>query len=219
MGLSPQYLNYIETSIVSAFGDRAELKMLELGDQLIRDASIPFKTGKEYFRSRGYIHASIDLNGMNGSEVRDLREPAQFVDWYGAWDIVTNSGTTEHVEPRHHQYEAFVVIHRCTRVGGINIHLVPDVSEMNGIWKHHCTNYYSADFFETMSRECDYEVRSNTIINGLRCVVTKKLSDRPFSMDRGAFLSKIAHQPMPFHIKLKYHAGDWLRRMHLRNNG
>jgi hypothetical protein len=219
MGLSARYLTYIDTNIASAFGDQVGLRLLELGDQLIREPKIPFKTGKDYFESRGFAHTSIDLNGMNGSEVRDLREPKQFIEWKNKWDIITNSGTTEHVEPRERQYEVFSILHQCTKIGGINIHLIPDVSEMDGIWKHHCTNYYSANFFEALCRECGYEVRSNTIINGLRCVVTRKLTDKPFVMDREFFLSNITFKPMPFHVMLKYKVGDWLRRMHLRDNG
>lgn len=197
MGLNSSHLSYIESSIEQVFGNETRgLRMLELGDQVIGDPGIIEKTGKAYFTNRGYTHVSVDINGQHGSISRDLTKPEQFLDWRGSWDILTNSGTTEHVEPFEAQYECFGIIHDCVKVGGIAIHLLPDVEELDhrGAWKNHCRYYYSELFFELLVRECQYELLSSVVINGLRCVAVRKMSDAPFMKDRASFLSLVAQR-------------------------
>lgn len=63
--------------------------MLELGDKI----NAPH-TYKAFFESRGFVHTSIDWNGRNGALSMDLRRPLDL----GTFDIVTNIGTTEHVD-------------------------------------------------------------------------------------------------------------------------
>jgi hypothetical protein len=217
MGLTAQYLRYIEDAIEENLPKSSSLQMLELGDQVTRDTRIPEKTGKAYFENRGFTHTSVDLNGRHGAVVRDLRKPDQFADWHLKWDVITNSGTTEHVEPRESQFEAFGVIHDCTRVGGINVHLIPDVTQIDGRWRYHCTNYYSKTFFEMLVEECGYELRSNVILDGLRCAVIKKVEDGPFMTDRSRFLSEVSYRAIPFHRRVKRGVGDVLRRRGLRD--
>jgi len=197
MGLNRTYLRFIESSIEQAFGgDVRGLGMLELGDQVIEDPDIAEQTGKEYFSNRGFEHISVDTNGLHGAIVRDLTRPEEFQDWHGAWDILTNIGTTEHVEPFESQYDCFGIIHDCIKIGGIAIHLIPDVYERDerGAWKNHCRFYYSETFFEMLARECGYELLSNTVINGLRCATVKKTKDIPFLDDRRKFLDAIARR-------------------------
>jgi len=201
-------LRFIETSIEQAFGERrtSGLRMLELGNQEIREPDIDEDTGKEYFTNRGYEHVSVDVNGLHGAVARDLTRPEQFQDWHGAWDILTNSGTTEHVEPLEAQYECFSIIHDCVRTGGIAVHLVPDAHERdkNGAWKGHCRFYYSGEFFELLAKECEYELLANTVINGLRCAAVGKTKDAPFMDDRPGFLGSIAQR-------------DYVRRSYYRD--
>ena len=198
MGLKQSYLRFIETSIEETFGQGKNLRMLELGDQVVKDSAIPEKTGKAYFENRGFEHVSVDLNGLHGAVVRNLAKPEQFKDWHDAWDVLTNCGTTEHVEPFESQYECFGIIHDCIKVGGIAIHIVPDVYERDehGAWKNHCRYYYSKSFFELLAKECEYELLSNTVINGLRCVTVKKTKNVPFMEDRAKFLGAIAQREM-----------------------
>jgi len=196
MGLTPAYLRYIESSIEQAFGDARGLRMLELGDQVISEPDIAEETGKTYFVNRGLHHVSVDINGLHGAVVRDLTKPEQFVDWHGSFDILTNSGTSEHVEPFEAQYECFKIIHDCVRIGGIAVHLVPDVHERDkhGAWKDHCRYYYSKSFFELLAKECANELLSNTVINGLRCATVMKTNNTPFMDDRAEFLKSIAQR-------------------------
>lgn len=199
MGLSAAYLNYIESSIEKAFGkDVTGLRMLELGDQVIDDPHIPENTGKEYFTNRGYQHTSVDINGLHGAIARNLTRPEEFQDWHSSWDILTNSGTTEHVEPFESQYECFGILHEIVKVGGIAIHLIPDVCELDerGAWKNHCHYYYSGSFFDLLTRECEYELLSNTVINGLRCAAMRKTRYVPFMSNRSKFLSLISERAL-----------------------
>lgn len=211
MGLNAQYLRFIESSIKQVFGDNfSGLRMLELGDQVITDPNITEKTGKDYFMNRGFKHVSVDINGLHGAIVRDLTRPEEFHDWHGTWDILTNSGTTEHVEPFESQFECFGIIHDCIKVGGIAIHLIPDVCarDEHGAWKYHAPYYYSGSFFELLAKECEYELLSNTVIDGLRCATVRKMKDVPFMDDRANFLKAIHRRNIAWNI-----ARGFLRRI------
>jgi len=63
--------------------------MLELGDKRNGNA-----TYKAFFTARGYRHVSVDWNAKNGALPLDLRVPLKL----GTFDMVTNIGTTEHVD-------------------------------------------------------------------------------------------------------------------------
>jgi hypothetical protein len=218
MGLTAQYLSYIDDAVTRNFGNARGVRMLELGDQVISDGPLSGQTGKSYFETQGMMHTSVDLNGLHGAQVLDLRVPAEFVHWRGQWDIVTNAGTTEHVEPHRSQYETFGIIHDCTRVGGVMLHLTPDADELDrvGAWRYHCTNYYTERFFAMLAKECGYEVQSNIAMNGLRCAVLRKVSDAPFMSDRAKLLAGIARRPIPLHVRVRTGIGEFMRRRHVR---
>ena len=209
MGLGSTILYFIESNIEEVFGKVDGLKMLELGDQEIRQPKSNqiyyFKdwkgidgetSGKEYFTKRGYHHTSVDEKGLRGAEVRDLTKPEQFLDWHDCFDVITNSGTTEHVEPHEAQYDCFKILHDCLKVGGIFIHSVPSVyaHDVLGIWKGHCKNYYHSQFFEMLAEENDYELLRNTEMNNNCCVVLRKVIDKPFMHDRDALNSLVARR-------------------------
>jgi hypothetical protein len=195
MALNSRYINFIEQVIPKPAGDKSQkLRMLELGDQIIFGDDIPETTGKSYFENRGYDHTSVDLNGANGSIKKDLSKPEQFLDWHNRFDIITNSGTTEHIEPVSAQYEVFKIIHDCVTVGGMVVHLVPDVVEHDekGLWKGHCPFFYSREFFDTLASECGYDLIRNETVNGLRAVAYIKTNDSPFKIDREMLCSGVA---------------------------
>src|SRR5579871_1806814 len=106
MGLQPPYLKYIEDSARTIAGLDGK-RMLEFGDQIIASGIFP-KTAKKYFERRGVAHTSFDLNGKRGSIQVDLGEPFHNPEWLDAFDIVTNAGTSEHVEPFERQYVVFM---------------------------------------------------------------------------------------------------------------
>jgi len=188
MGLDLQLVNFIETSIKENFKKIEKLKMLELGDQIFWNKGKPTNiTGKEYFTNLGYEHISVDLNGDNGSLIKDLRNPKDFVMFKDTFDIITNSGTTEHVEPFEKQYVCFKILHDCLKINGIFIHILPDISENEGKWKGHCKFYYSLEFFEKLSRECGYEIVKLDNIRGLLCVALIKRNQQDFLLNKEIF--------------------------------
>ncbi len=148
MALTREYLDFIEECISGTFGKLSGKKMLEFGNQRIIDGSIREKTGKDYFKNRGIDHICVDLNGLGGAIKLDLTKPELFSGFRGSFDIVTNAGTSEHIEPKSSQYECFLIAHDCLKVGGIAIHLVPDINELEDKrrWEGHCNNYYSEAF-------------------------------------------------------------------------
>jgi hypothetical protein len=196
MGLQPGYLDYILECVTSELGELAGKRMLELGDQTIGADDIPETTGKEYYENRGVQHTSFDLNSKHGSLPVDLSQPIQDPQWRGAFDIITNSGTSEHVEPLDSQYDCFMNIHDCLKVGGISIHLVPDFDELEqrGYWENHCNNYYTHKFFNLLAELNGYTLVSSKVINGLRCVCLRKTSHAAFTESREELLAEIGRR-------------------------
>ena len=193
MGLKKFYLDYILESITMSIGDLTGKKMLELGDQEVKGDSIPERTGKEYFENRGIFHTSVDLNGLHGAIKIDLSKPAKTPEWVSYFDIITNAGTSEHVEPKQGQFECFRNVHTWLKVGGIAIHVVPNVIDLEGegLWNDHCNNYYSQSFFELLAKNNDYEIISLKTAGGLIYCCLLKKSDIPFMKDRRSFLRYI----------------------------
>jgi hypothetical protein len=82
----------------------------------------------ELFERAGMRYAAIDIAAGYRTTFVDLNHsaaPAPFVD---AFDLVLNFGTTEHLL---NQYNAFKVMHECTRVGGFIVHSLPGVGYSN----------------------------------------------------------------------------------------
>lgn len=196
MGLKQIYLDYIHECIDTTLGELRGKRMLELGNQFISGDFVSERTGKEYFKNRGAEHVSIDLNGKDGALMLDLTKPWQFRNWQGYFDIVTNSGTSEHLEPKSAQYECFLIIHNCLKVGGIAIHLVPDIDELKnkGCWKGQGNNYYSHNFFRMLAENNNYRLISLKIIDGLICSCYQKTEEAPFMKDRKEFLRHITRK-------------------------
>lgn len=197
MGIKQSYLEYINKCIGDALGDMRGKRMLELGNQVMMGNFIPQKTGKEYFKDRGIEHISVDWNGLDGALPLDLTRPEQFIKWYNYFDIITNCGTTEHVETLKDQYKCFSVIHDCLKCGGIAIHVVPDIDELlnKGSYSGHSLNYYSHAFFKMLAVNNGYRLLSSEIIEDHLCACLQKNKDVPFMKDRKEFLKHIARRP------------------------
>lgn len=220
MGLTLTFIDYIEDCVQAALGELAGKRMLELGDQVIGDSEpISESTGKEYFENRGVLHTSFDLNGKHGALLVDLSKPIRNPKWLGAFDIVTNSGTSEHVEPFGAQYACFMNIHICLKQGGIAVHLVPDIVELEqrGHWKNHCNYYYSHEFFALLADLNGYDFLSSKVIDGLRCVCLRKSSDVPFTQDRDSVLAAIAQRKSDQATTRKFKFRRLLQRFRLKN--
>ena len=168
--------------------------MLELGNQKIKAKSgFREKTGKDYFSKFNFEHISVDLNGQDGALVKDLRNLQDFIELKDYFDVITNSGTTEHVEPFESQFQCFEILHYVSKRNSVTIHLVPDVEELekNNSWKDHCHVYYSLEFFQVLANACGYQIIENKIIDGLRAVSYIKTSDFKFSIEKQLFFKNL----------------------------
>ncbi len=193
-----------------------EMSMLELGCQQIREFvrnSLQSKsTAKSYFKSIGIKSISIDIKGCNYSKVVDLREPMKDK-YHDKFDIVTNSGTTEHIIPLKGQYQAFKNIHNCAKKGAVMIHILPGVSKYYG----HCQTYYSFDFFRTLAELSDYKIVLMEHIKNREfftwmgiCLIKNK--DNKFTNDKKKFFKNIQFVDKKIvkkhrKIKLRYFKG------------
>jgi hypothetical protein len=59
--------------------------------------------------------------------------------------IITNIGTTEHVELEDGQFNCWKNLNQWLNVGGIMIHELPEA----GSWEGHCRYYTTRDFFKS----------------------------------------------------------------------
>jgi SAM-dependent methyltransferase len=179
MAYTSTLIEFVNESLSRAYVSVKGLKMLELGDQVC--IGMTEQTGKEYFAKLGIQHTSVDLNGLHGALQLDLNDPLQFSHWNNYFDVVTNSGTSEHVTD---QYAVFKICHDVLKVGGLAIHIVPDAYSKN--WEGHGIHTYTAKFFEYFAL-IGYEILHNEVISskdkaidGLLCVAMGKAVSLPF---------------------------------------
>jgi len=158
MSISDGNIGLIRVALVDVNEDRPEwrgIKMGELGNQKIlskgpNGKEINRGPAKEIFSEKGVEHISFDMNGKDGALALDLCQPIP-EEWIGYFDIVTNYGTTEHVE---NQYQVWKNIHDLVRVGGAIVSSIPHV----GYWKKHCPYHYSPSFPSILANANGYEV-------------------------------------------------------------
>lgn len=98
--------------------------MLELGDKWNPEQG--HVTYKSCFEELGYRHVSVDLNGRNGALPLDLTKPLNL----GTFDMVTNIGTTEHVDK---QEPVWRNVCEAMHVGSVLISTTP---KPHGPWPH-----------------------------------------------------------------------------------
>lgn len=174
MGLELEYLKFINKHTRHIHGKN----LLELGNQRISpNNEVQYATGKSYFQSLGYNHISVDLNGLDGALRRDLRNPNDFVEFKNYFNIITNSGTTEHVQPFDKQYICFKILHEILSLDGIIIHIVPTLGSR---WHNHCKFYYTENFFKLLATENNYVILEIFYYDELMLVAMQKKEDREF---------------------------------------
>jgi hypothetical protein len=110
---------------------------------------------KAWLEQQGYRHVSIDINGRDGALPFDYREPIQpllaALGFPIQYDLVTNSGTIEHVETN--QEAAWRNAFQLTKLGGHQVHITPAA----GHWQAHGLYHPKREFFEKMA-ELNYMV-------------------------------------------------------------
>ncbi len=130
-----------------------EMSLLELGDQdiIFNDVYSKFRDKERSYYKKW---ASLDLHDRAGVTALDLADVSSDI---GQWDIITNFGTSEHVEPEQGHYNCWLNIHRWTKVQGYSMHDLPEV----GSWPNHCRYYYNLDFFNSFT-DIGYEILHTT---------------------------------------------------------
>ena len=159
------------------------IKMLELGCQNIYVNGYPeMSISLEELPKRFGVQIEVwDILGCQNAKVVDLREPVA-KEIYGNFDVITDFGTTEHVDGNY--YQARKNIHDLCRVGGLMIHENP----MTGHWIGHGSNYLNTNFYQQMAEHNQYQIlelgieyaMGNTTDGGIVYCVMKKLVDTPF---------------------------------------
>lgn len=166
--------------------------ILELGDQsfeneCVRKFNLKYSIVKDFCEDLKKLHVSIDITGRNRSLIYDLNN--EIIDINDVYDLVTNFGTTEHIEPN--QYEPFKHIHNLCKIGGDMIHEVP----VENNWVGHCKFYYNENFFETLAKENNYDINEMFRINypndGDLLFVSLKKQDYDFKINRKLLQSNL----------------------------
>ena len=167
MGLSRKQWEFTEKYLKSLLGgDYDGKEMLELGCQEVKhnlkrkferegilDKSKKKRSAKSFFTKLGFNVISIDRVKCFSAIRMDLREPFPN-NFINRFDIVTNYGTTEHVQPLSYQYQTFKNLHDCLKVGGIFIHVVPGFKSRSS----HSKINYGKKFFPELARRNNYKI-------------------------------------------------------------
>jgi hypothetical protein len=142
--------------------------MLELGNK--RNGRGVYKT---YFQHLGIEHTSVDLNGKDGALPKDLQKPLGL----GQFDIVTNFGTTEHVE---RQEPAWRNIAKAS--GGVFVSTTP----LPGDWGWHGRWYPTEDFYRSFAELNGFEIERMYVDcekpRRMICVRMVRVDDLKFKM-------------------------------------
>jgi SAM-dependent methyltransferase len=168
MGLRKHTIKYINSMIKKSGFSLNGLNMCELGNQHIKDGYKGFSIAKSYFKSFGVNHVSIDRNGKDGALPLDLNSLIDYKK-LGQFDVVTNMGTSEHVENNNCCFEN---IHNLCNNGGIMIHLLPAIGTKHGL------RQYSIQWFEELAvnrryKIIDLVIKLNNTTDYVWCVLRK----------------------------------------------
>lgn len=120
--------------------------MLELGNK----KNGRHGTYKAFFEGRGFRHTSVDWNGDDGALPLDLRRPLNL----GTFDMVTNIGTTEHVDQ---QEPVWQNICEAMHIGSVLISTTPLPGGEDWWW--HGDWYPTLKFFEELGYRNGLEVQ------------------------------------------------------------
>jgi hypothetical protein len=123
-------------------------KRVDLGQPSGRDFASSAPPSQSFWTAIGLEYATVDLDGYRDSIPLDLNSDQVPEHLRQQFDLVVNTGTTEHVA---NQAQAFRIIHDLTRIGGVMFHEVPA-----GSWNHGLINY-TPKFFMLLHKQNDYE--------------------------------------------------------------
>ena len=140
MGVIARSWNRMDGAISTLGTPKQQLDLLELGIQEVNAGTTQGHL-RDYYAKQFASYISLDLHRGPGVMEFDLAvyDPSAF-----SVDVITNIGTTEHVEYQQGQYNCWSNIHSWLRVGGIAIHEIPAVAS----WTNHCRYYADYPFFQ-----------------------------------------------------------------------
>lgn len=181
---------FLIENVLNLFPNLSKINMLELGNQMIlKENSLKVKAivAKAFFQEKGIHHTSFDINEKDGAIKINLSKPIK-ESYFNKFDIVTNFGTTEHIE---NQNQVFQNIHNCCKVGGYIIHSLPE----DGFWKGHSPYHYNSEFPLYISKDNNYKLfhlsfdarRKERLIN----FILQKIDNTKFKFtNKGIIFSK-----------------------------
>lgn len=112
---------------------------------------------KHVMKWLGYDHVSIDINGLDDSLALDLSKPLP-IELLGTFDLVTNAGTTEHVNTTVDfvdQWQAFKSVHDLARKdNAVFPHVIPNEDGRHAA----CRYVYRDGFLSALAKVCNYEI-------------------------------------------------------------
>jgi hypothetical protein len=151
------------------------IDVIELGDQAV-------EVGNEWSKTQRFRHENLnrfkswrtlDLSITEGVEKFDL---SILSDEKNCADLITNFGTSEHVEFETGQYNCWVNTHNFLRINGIALHIVPPP----GSWPAHCRYYYDESFFINFENYGYQILEISRTYNELILCTMKKIKDVEF---------------------------------------
>ena len=122
--------------------------MLELGNK--NGTGGPGDSYKRHFEALGIRHVSVDWNGRDGALKLDLRQPLDL----GTFDMVTNIGTSEHVDGQAGVWRN--IVEACD-------HVLVCITPVPGDWPGHGLFYPSDRFYSDLAALNGFEVEKLTI--------------------------------------------------------
>lgn len=185
MGINKQSYDAI-SSILDKVENKDKKILIELGIQ-----ESYFNSDFKFLRDKISIffmnYLSLDLHDISGVTKFDLSvyQPDKF-----KADVITNIGTSEHVEYEDGQYNCWKNMHHWLNVGGLVIHELPEINS----WPNHCRYFTTLEFFQNLENygyellELKYHVHEQQ--GNLIWSVLKKVRNTEF-MSKEDFFSKM----------------------------
>lgn len=157
-------------------------KFLELGDQEVHDLSIG-QIGSKLRKSLHFLnlikkesYKVYDLHDVIGVTKFDLSIIHENLEKF---DIITNFGTTEHVELEDGQYNCWLNIHNMLNIDGVILSIVPCDNDM---WPEHCRYYYTENFFKSFEQSGYSLIKFKIIADGNCLSLLKKENNCNFML-------------------------------------
>jgi len=170
---------------LSNFTEKSKIDIIELGDQdlVVNGVCDPNNKFRDLYKNNFNSWRTLDLHTVDGVEIFDLSVISNEIK---TADIITNFGTSEHVEPEIGQYNCWLNLHNILKLDGYILHTLVPV----GGWPDHCRYYHDFNFFESF-KDFGYEViELRKEWNDLIVCTMRKFKDCEF-MTYDDFFSKI----------------------------